>query len=107
MLSIIASDAIAVPLSPAFPVDELRYVLNHSQSLLLLSTAKFADKARETLQDGLDSTPIHVAAEKTTESSTVSEEHRLREPPAANESGIMLYTSGTTSRPVWSIPVAA
>ncbi|KAF2148820.1 acetyl-CoA synthetase-like protein [Myriangium duriaei CBS 260.36] len=99
LLSIMASDAIAVPLSPAFPAGELRYVLDHSEALMLLSSAKFADKARETLSDGLKHTPISVTAEKAKEGSISSKPPPLREISDIDQGGLMLYTSGTTSRP--------
>ncbi|PSK50418.1 hypothetical protein B9Z65_362 [Elsinoe australis] len=99
LLSIIASDAIAVPLSPTFPVGELRYVLEHSEALMLLSSAKFAEKAQETLKEGLQHTPISASAEKTKEDSPLRAIPPLHDLSGNEQGGLMLYTSGTTSRP--------
>ncbi|KAF2224454.1 hypothetical protein BDZ85DRAFT_196191 [Elsinoe ampelina] len=99
LLSIIASDAIAVPLSPTFPAGELRYVLDHSEALMLLSSSKFADKARETLSEGLTNVPISASAEKTKEDSPLRTTPPLHDLTGQEQGGLMLYTSGTTSRP--------
>ncbi|KAF4549827.1 AMP-binding enzyme-like protein 5 [Elsinoe fawcettii] len=99
LLSIIASDAIAVPLSPTFPAGELRYVLDHSEALMLLSSAKFADKAAETLKEGLTKVPISASAEKTKADSPLRATPPLHDLTGQEQGGLMLYTSGTTSRP--------
>ncbi|GAM89382.1 hypothetical protein ANO11243_074190 [Dothideomycetidae sp. 11243] len=99
LLAIIACDAIAVPLSPTFPVGELQYVLDHSEALMLLSSAKFEDKAKETLKEGLQHTPIYALAEKSTPKSAHVEPPPIRQNTEREQGGLMLYTSGTTSRP--------
>ncbi|CAG8186072.1 unnamed protein product [Penicillium olsonii] len=58
MLAIFASDAIALPLSPAFPTGELKYILDNSQAKMLLATEKYSDKAMEILRQGLEHDPI-------------------------------------------------
>lgn len=99
LLSILASDAIAVPLSPAFPVPELQYVIDHSSPSVLLATERFADKAREILSAELQAEPLLdvrpkiVAGSSSTGPVSLTS---LHEP----KGGIMLYTSGTTNRPV-------
>ena len=50
LLSILAAHAIAVPLSPTFPSHELRYIIDQSESLMLLSSEKFQDKADDVLK---------------------------------------------------------
>ncbi|PNS21859.1 hypothetical protein CAC42_457 [Sphaceloma murrayae] len=99
LLSILASDAIAVPLSPTFPVGELRYVLDHSEALMLLSSTKFAEKAQETLKEGLTHTPISAGAAKTKADSPLHTTPTLHDLTGQEQGGLMLYTSGTTSRP--------
>lgn len=103
LLSILASNAIALPVAPGFPVGELRYILNHAEALMFISSARFADKAAEVLQEGLDHQPISSRAEKIAEGRTTEEQVTLEEVgDTVDKGGMMLYTSGTTSRPVCS-----
>lgn len=88
-----------MPLSSGFPASELRYSVDHSEALLLLSSAKFADKAAEVVKEGLEHTPISARVDKIEQSSQSNEKVKL-EDVAEDKSGMMLYTSGTTSRPV-------
>ncbi|KAL8691100.1 MAG: hypothetical protein Q9218_003593, partial [Villophora microphyllina] len=98
LLSVFGSNGIAVPLSSSFPASELRYILDNSEALMLLSSAKFQSKADEVLKEGLEKTPIASTMEKKHEGSQSSESVRL-EPLQNDKSGMMLYTSGTTNRP--------
>ncbi|KAL8626805.1 hypothetical protein Q9189_007488 [Teloschistes chrysophthalmus] len=91
-------NGIAVPLSSSFPASELRYILDNSEALMLLSSVKFQSKADEVLREGLEKTPIAGAVEKPLEGNRSSDAIRLETIPD-DRSGLMLYTSGTTSRP--------
>lgn len=93
-----AARAIALPLSPAFPAPELQYILNQSQASLLVSSAKFEAKAKEVLSDGLDNAPISVQLPK--HMGGGKPESVQLEGDDAGAAGVMLYTSGTTNRPV-------
>lgn len=95
-----AARSIAVPLSPAFPAPELQYILNQSEASLLVSSAKFGNKAQEVLATDLNTKPAHLKLEKHTGGGKV-EEVRLDD-AAPGQAGMMLYTSGTTNRPVRS-----
>ncbi len=66
---------------------------------MLLSSAKFEGKAQELLKERLEKVPRHVKLEKKTDGNT---KHRnvTVEGPDNGDGGMMLYTSGTTSRPV-------
>ncbi|KUI60509.1 Acyl-CoA synthetase family member 3, mitochondrial [Cytospora mali] len=97
-LSILAARAIAVPLSPAFPAPELQYILDHSEALLLLSSAKFTPKAQETLALPLTSPPKHVEIAKH-QSASPHEAVTFEADADPGAAGMMLYTSGTTNRP--------
>lgn len=98
LLAILAADAIAVPLSPAFPAGELRYILQNCGAGVLLSSEKYAQKAREVVS-GLDNpVALHVTPKITTGSEPV-QGVSLRD--LEGHGGIMLYTSGTTNRPVF------
>ncbi|OAX77512.1 hypothetical protein ACJ72_08188 [Emergomyces africanus] len=98
LLSILASDGIALPLSPSFPAGELRYVLDNSQVGLFLATEKYSTKARELVEAGLGSVPLLRIFDKiVTGADPVAQLHFQ---DAANlRGGMMLYTSGTTNRP--------
>lgn len=98
LLSILASKGIAVPLSSSFPATELQYILENSQALMLLSSTKFQRKAEDVVNQGVD-VKLEVV-EKNLGSSKSTDEVHL-EDSLDDKGGLMLYTSGTTSRPVW------
>lgn len=98
LLAILAARAIAVPLAPAFPIPELQYIVDHSEALLVVSSAKFDAKAKDLLAVELVSKPIHVQLEKHM-GGGVHEKVELDEQADAGKAGMMLYTSGTTNRP--------
>lgn len=86
-----------MPLCTTFPDQELRYIVDQSQALVLLSSEKFKDKAQDIVTEKLESHPI-IAVEKIKEGKK-SSEHITLEVPKSEDGGMMLYTSGTTSRP--------
>jgi len=98
-LSILTHDAIALPLSPGFPVHELRYIIENSQPVIFLSTEKFEEKSKEVLEEGIEHKPILNVLGKI-EAGAESDEFIKLEAPTDDKGGFMLYTSGTTSRPV-------
>lgn len=90
-----------MPLSPAFPVPELEYVVNHSEASLLVSSPKFASKAQQVLGADLTSKPTYVEMPKHVESAVADGEHvPLEDELNPGQAGLMLYTSGTTNKPV-------
>ncbi|TID22998.1 acetyl-CoA synthetase-like protein [Venturia nashicola] len=97
LLSILANHSIAVPLCTTFPNHELRYIIDQSEALMLLSSEKFREKSLDVTKVGLEHQPI-VAVEKITEGKKSSENITL-ENVKSDQGGMMLYTSGTTSRP--------
>ena len=99
LLSILASDAIALPLSPSFPVGELNYILDNSQTGIFLATEKYAAKAQQVLDNASENVPVLENIGKITAGGKNVEGvdfHALGNP----RGGMMLYTSGTTNRPV-------
>jgi malonyl-CoA/methylmalonyl-CoA synthetase len=98
LLSILGTHSIALPLSPAFPPHELQYILDHSQASMLLSSNNFKGKAIEVLKKGLEGNPKYVKLGKKLGGATY--EKVALEDPTDGEGGMMLYTSGTTNRPV-------
>ena len=102
LLSILACDSIAVPLSSAFPASELRYILENSEAVTLLSSSKFQEKAEEVLKEGLEhlhKKPVLNIVEKRLAGNGEDEVQLV--PLPMTKGGMMLYTSGTTSRPVY------
>jgi malonyl-CoA/methylmalonyl-CoA synthetase len=98
LLSILGSHSIALPLSPAFPAHELKYILDQSQASMLLSSAKFEHKAYEVLNTELETKPKHIKLEK--KLGGAAHGNVILDGPTEGEGGMMLYTSGTTNRPV-------
>lgn len=97
-LSILAHDAIALPLSQGFPSSEIQYILENSGASLFLSTSKFADKAKDVLQQKFENQPQLEILSKI-ESGATSAENVKFEDRSLRDGGFMLYTSGTTNRP--------
>ncbi|KAL9599142.1 MAG: hypothetical protein Q9219_004008 [cf. Caloplaca sp. 3 TL-2023] len=98
LLSILGSNSVAVPLSPSFPASELRYILDDSKARMLLSSVKFHNKADEVLKENLKEKPTLGTIDKRLENVESTGSVPL-EDVTQNHSGMMLYTSGTTSRP--------
>lgn len=97
-LSILAHDAIALPLSYSFPSSEIRYILENSEAKLFLATEKFQDKALDVLKADMEYKPqLEVLAK--IETGATSAENVKFEVRALEHGGFMLYTSGTTNRP--------
>lgn len=100
LLAIFASDAIALPLSVSFPTGELQYILDDSGAKVLIATEKFADKAGQVVEAGLRHEPLFDIRPKLKEGAAGIESVHLKDLEQASLGGIMLYTSGTTNRPV-------
>ncbi|THV72234.1 acetyl-CoA synthetase-like protein [Aureobasidium pullulans] len=98
LLAILGTNAIAVPLSPAFPSGELRYILDQSGACVLAASSKFATKADDVLSGELEKKPILSQWEKIVEGCKIAEDVVL-EDMKEDKGGMMLYTSGTTNRP--------
>ncbi|KNA95718.1 hypothetical protein FOXG_01171 [Fusarium oxysporum f. sp. lycopersici 4287] len=97
LLAAMAARSIAVPLSPAFPAPELQYILNQSEASLLVSSPKFASKAKEVLATELTTQPAHVELQKH-QGGGNHDKVQLNNTDAG-EASMMLYTSGTTNKP--------
>lgn len=98
LLAALACRSIAVPLSPAFPTPELQYVIDHSEASLLVSSTKFLTRADDVLSSGLAVIPKRLELGK--HQGGADHEVVSLEGEDAGEAGMMLYTSGTTNRPV-------
>lgn len=102
LLSIFGASAIALPLSPPFPPNELQYIMDQSEASMLLSSEKFDKKAQEVFKTGLKASPKSVRVEKKMGGGDQSKV--TLEGGSDIEGGMMLYTSGTTARPVRLLP---
>lgn len=102
LLSIFACDSIAIPLSSSFPASELRYIIENSEAVTLLSTGMFQQQAQEVLKEGISHLPTLNVIDKTLSGSGQDEVQLVQLP--TTKGGMMLYTSGTTSRPVLPLP---
>jgi acyl-coenzyme A synthetase/AMP-(fatty) acid ligase len=81
----------------------LQYILDDSEAKVLIATERHEEKAREILDKGLQSTPTFEIREKIIKSATNESPVLLQEfGEDEKRGGMMLYTSGTTSRPVIS-----
>ncbi|MCJ1336925.1 hypothetical protein MMC09_002203 [Bachmanniomyces sp. S44760] len=98
LLSILGCSSIAVPMSSGFPANELRYILDNSETLMLLSSEKFKAKAEEVLKGELETKPMMQILDKRRRGSEENGNIQL-ETVKQQDGGMMLYTSGTTSRP--------
>ncbi|KAI5286292.1 hypothetical protein KEM54_006907 [Ascosphaera aggregata] len=99
-LAILAADAIALPLQPAFPNPELMYILNQSQANILLATSPFEETARSLVDSGSERDPALLVSELRSSPAVPIAQNDLElvdigEP----KGGMMLYTSGTTNKP--------
>ncbi|KAI9656394.1 MAG: hypothetical protein M1831_004646 [Alyxoria varia] len=97
-LSVLASNGIALPLSGSFPAGELRYILNQSQAAMFLYSREMLEKANEVTHDDLEARPTFATVEKI-EKSALGDGKETLENQEEDKAGLMLYTSGTTSRP--------
>jgi malonyl-CoA/methylmalonyl-CoA synthetase len=66
--------------------------------MMLLSSQKFKDKAEDVIAEGITHKPI-IAVEKIMEGNKSAESINF-EDIGVDQGGLMLYTSGTTNRPV-------
>ena len=98
LLSIFACDGIAVPLSSSFPASELRYILDNSEAITLLSSGMFKEQAELVLKAGMERKPTLKVVDKKLSGDGHDEVQLVQLP--VTKGGLMLYTSGTTSRPV-------
>ncbi|KAL8389034.1 hypothetical protein RB595_008842 [Gaeumannomyces hyphopodioides] len=100
LLAILASNAIAIPLAPSFPAPELRYIIDLSQALILVSSSKHAAQAKDVLAEGLATKPLYWQLDETVRGPAEHGATTLCDFNTAGPGGgMMLFTSGTTARP--------
>ena len=98
-MAILASDAIALPLSPAFPLTELNYILDNSGAAMLVATEKYTGKAQQVLENATENCPVLETTEKLRVGGDTAGNVEFQSITEL-DGGMMLYTSGTTNRPV-------
>jgi malonyl-CoA/methylmalonyl-CoA synthetase len=74
--------------------------MDHSQALMLLSSKKFEGKVGDLLKSNLEGNPKFVTLEKKLGGADFNK--TSLDGPENGAGGMMLYTSGTTNRPVGS-----
>lgn len=72
--------------------------MDHSEASVLLSSNKFQAKAQDLLKVCRETSPRHISLEK--KFSGAGHKDVSLEGPTKGAGGMMLYTSGTTNRPV-------
>ena len=76
--------------------------MDNSQAKALITTEKYSTKAQDLLKAGLDREPVLDIREKIRAGACLSDEVTF-EDLTESRGGMMLYTSGTTNRPVGSL----
>lgn len=99
LLAILASSAIALPLAPSHPASELRYLLNNSAAAVVVASATYAKQAEDVIKEGVDSVPVLHQLGAFDQQNEKTFEVQWTDAPSNVDSGMMLYTSGTTARP--------
>ncbi|KAI5290401.1 hypothetical protein KEM55_008596 [Ascosphaera atra] len=104
-LAILAADAIALPLQPAFPAPELKYILDQSQTNLLLATETYAEQAASLIELKPEGNPVLQTSQRIAGPAPPLPQDDVRlEDVGEQKGGMMLYTSGTTNKPVRPSP---
>lgn len=107
LFSILASDAIAVPVLPGLPYPEVKYILDNADAKMLLLTEIGGEKVRkmtnwfisadDLIVDVIGGVPMRGHFE-------ISQQVDFPDVQNA-KGGLMLYTSGTTNRPVRDLQI--
>lgn len=87
-------------MSPSFALAESRYIIEHCRPDLMLSTDVFGEKAQEIVEAVRQDGPKVPLSIKESIQSGAKPLEDVSFAPVPNKGGLMLYTSGTTSRPV-------
>jgi long-chain acyl-CoA synthetase len=103
--AILKAQAICVPINYMFKIEEAKYIIEDSQSKALITSRAYASQAEE-LRLRVDSLEHVITTVKIKDD--IIDFERLQEPTAeiinkdyklADETAVILYTSGTTGRP--------
>ena len=92
ILAVLKIGAAYVPISPDFPSDRTKYILEDTNSTILLSQAHLTDKLSEVVQD------IEIIATDLQEFQNYSKDN-LSTNVQPNNLAYIIYTSGTTGKP--------
>lgn len=90
-------------MSGGFPPHELAYVLDQSRAALFLSSAEMRGKAEAVMSEDLEARPTRIdVLECGADAGKLGAPLELVDVPGGGKDrgGLMLYTSGTTSKPV-------
>lgn len=88
-----------MPLAPGLPAAELQHVLHDSSASVLLASPALLKRASEVIE-GLHPKPVLRVVESQRTTAISKDLRPLLKEDADVSAALMLYTSGTTSRPV-------
>jgi fengycin family lipopeptide synthetase D len=93
IFAILGAGAAYMPMSPEYPGDRVRYMMQDSGAILLLTQGSFKDKACEMLKGGAEVLNIE------DESLYISEDKEFDASYSSKELAYVIYTSGSTGKP--------
>ena len=100
-LAIMSSGRVVVPLNAVTGDDQLRYVVEHADTALLIASPAYLARARQLLVD-LDPAPAVVECDEDgwpQWPASAGASAAPTPPPQAHTDALLIYTSGTTGRP--------
>ena len=96
LLGILKAGGVYVPLDPTYPQERLAFLLDDSQTAVLLTQAAIAP----TLSDSLSDYSGHVfCLDSHWQTISQLEDTNLNQPVASTQAAYLVYTSGTTGKP--------
>lgn len=96
ILAVLKTGAAYVPISPDYPKERVRYILNDTQTPILISHEHYLRESDES--SVFNAVPLHLNVDDKTQFDSFS--HRdLALPCNQNQLAYVIYTSGTTGKP--------
>ncbi|OIN83718.1 non-ribosomal peptide synthetase [Francisella sp. TX07-6608] len=93
ILAVLKAGAAYVPISPEFPTDRTKYILDDTNASILLSQAHLTDKLNQVTQN------IEIIATDDSQEFQNYDKHNLSNNVKPNNLAYVIYTSGTTGKP--------
>ncbi|WP_032730196.1 non-ribosomal peptide synthetase, partial [Francisella tularensis] len=93
ILAVLKTGAAYVPISPEFPIDRTKYILDDTNASILLSQVHLTDKLNQVTQN------IEIIATDDSQEFQNYDKHNLSNNLKPNNLAYVIYTSGTTGKP--------